>query len=134
MMLRFDIPKTMNDLLEDSLTTGSFPSTRSYPAMDIAERENEYVAIAELPGVKKEDVKITFENDLLTVQGERKPYVLAEEARVLLNEMRSREFSRSIRIPVGIDANNISAELENGILRIVLPKSQEARVRTIAIK
>ena len=134
MMLRFDFPKTMNDLLEDSLTTGTVASTRGYPAMDIAERESEYVAIAELPGVKKEDVKITFENDLLTVQGERKPYVLQEEARVLLNEMRVREFSRSIRIPVEIDVNNISAELENGILRIVLPKSQEARVRTIAIK
>jgi HSP20 family protein len=134
MMMRFDFPKTMNDLLEDSLTAGSFPSTRNYPAMDIAERENEYVAIAELPGVKKEDVKITFENDLLTVQGERKPYAIPEETRVLLNEMRVRKFNRSIRIPVGIDVNGISAELENGILRIVLPKSQEARVRTIAIK
>ncbi len=133
-MLRFDFPKTLNDLLEDSLATGSVPSTRSYPAMDVAEQENEYIAIVELPGVKKEDVKITFENDLLTVQGERKPYAIPEEARVLLNEMRVREFSRSIRIPVEIDVNNISAELENGILRIVLPKSQEARVRTIEIK
>jgi HSP20 family protein len=134
MMLRFDFPKTLNDLLDDSLTTAGVASTRSYPAMDIAEQENEYVAIAELPGVKKEDIKITFENDLLTVQGERKPYAIPEEARVLLNEMRVREFSRSIRIPVGIDVNNISAELENGILRIVLPKSQEARIHTIAIK
>lgn len=134
MMMRFDFPKTLNELLEDSFTTGGVTSTRSYPAMDIAERENEYVAIVELPGVKKEDVKITFENDLLTVQGQRKPYTIPEEARVLLNEMRVREFSRSIRIPVGIDVNNISAELENGILRVVLPKSQEARVRTIEIK
>ena len=134
MMMRFDFPKTMNDLLEDSLTTAGVRSARSYPAMDIAEQEIDYVAIVELPGVKREDVKITFENDLLTVQGERKPYAIPEEARVLLNEMRVREFSRSIRIPVGIDVNNISAELENGILRIVLPKSQEARVRTIAIK
>ncbi len=99
--------------------------------MDISERESEYLVIAELPGVKKEDVKITFENDLLTVQGERKPYVIPAEAHVLFNEMRVREFSRSIRIPVEIDVNNISAELENGILRIVLPKSHEARVRTI---
>jgi len=48
--------------------------------------------------------------------------------------MRVREFSRSIRVPVEIDANGISAELENGILKVVLPKSQDARVRTIAVK
>jgi HSP20 family molecular chaperone IbpA len=48
--------------------------------------------------------------------------------------MRVREFSRSIRVPVEIDANGIGADLENGILRIVMPKSQESRVRTIAIK
>jgi HSP20 family molecular chaperone IbpA len=48
--------------------------------------------------------------------------------------MRVRDFSRSIRIPVEVDVNNLSAELENGILRIVLPKAQSAQVRTIAIK
>ncbi len=134
MMLRFDFPKTLNDLLEDSLSSGAAATARCYPAMDVAEQENEFVAVVELPGVKKEDVKITFENDLLTVQGERKPYAIPDDARVLLNEMRVREFKRSIRVPVEIDVNNISAEMENGILRVVLPKSQEARIRTISIK
>jgi HSP20 family protein len=102
--------------------------------MDIAEYENEYAAIVELPGVKKEDVKITFEKNVLTVEGVRKPYEIPQDARVLLNEMHVRDFSRSIRVPVEIDATAISAELENGILKVVLPKSQDARVRTIAIK
>ena len=134
MLLRFDFPNTFNDLLEDTMQTDVASSGTSAPAMDIAEYENEYVAIVELPGVKKEDVKITFEKDVLTVEGMRKPYEISQDARVLLNEMRVRDFSRSIRIPVEIDATSISAELENGILKVVLPKSQEARVRTIAIK
>jgi len=134
MLLRFDFPNTFNDLLEDTMQTDVASSGTSAPAMDIAEYENEYVAIVELPGVKKEDVKITFEKDVLTVEGMRKPYEISQDARVLLNEMRVRDFSRSIRVPVEIDATSISAELENGILKVVLPKSQEARVRTIAIK
>jgi HSP20 family protein len=104
------------------------------PAMDISEYENEFVAVAELPGVKKDDVKITLEKNVLTVQGQRKPYEIQQDARIHLNEMRMRDFSRSIQIPSEIDANNISAELENGVLRIVLPKAQDARVRTIQIK
>jgi HSP20 family protein len=134
MLLRFDFPKTFNDLLEDTIQTDYVSSVTSAPAMDITEHETEYLAIIELPGVKKEDVKITFEKNVLTVEGVRKPYEIPQDARVLLNEMRVRDFSRSIRVPVEIDATNISAELENGILKIVLPKSQESRVRTIAIK
>jgi HSP20 family protein len=134
MLLRFDFPKTFNNLLEDTVQTDYVSSRTSAPAMDITEHENEYVAIVELPGVKKEDVKITFEKDVLTLEGVRKPYEIPQDARVLLNEMRVRDFSRSIRVPVEIDATSISAELENGILKVVLPKSQEARVRTIAIK
>lgn len=134
MMMRFDFPKTINELLEDSITSSNFSAPRSHPAMDVTEQENEYVAVVELPGVKKEDIKITYEKNVLTVEGERKPFEIPQNAQVLLNEMRVRDFSRSIRVPVEIDANNIAADLDNGILRIVLPKSQEARARTIAIK
>jgi HSP20 family protein len=134
MLLRFDFPKTFNELIEDSVTPANFSASRNYPAMDVTEQENEFVAIVELPGAKKEDIKITYEKNVLTVEGERKPFEIPQNAQVLLNEMRVREFSRSIRVPVEIDANGIGAELENGILRIVMPKSQESRVRTIAIK
>jgi len=134
MMVRFDFPRTLESLF-DNVGEHEFVSTkRTAPAMDITEHENEYVVVAELPGVKKEEVKITFENNVLTVQAERKPYELPQDARVLLNEMRAREFSRSLRLPVRIDVENIAAELQNGVLRISLPKSQDARPRMISVK
>jgi HSP20 family protein len=134
MLLRFDFPRSFDDLLEETMPANSVAQRRNIPAIDVVERENEFVAVVELPGVRKEDVKITFEKDVLTIDGQRKPMDIPQDARVLLNEVNANGFSRSIRIPVGIDAGGISAELEHGILKVVLPKSQEARVRTIAIK
>jgi HSP20 family protein len=134
MMLRFDYPKVFENLIEDQMTDNFFPTSRTFPAMDITENESEYVAVGEMPGVKKEDVKINFEKNVLTVQGQRKPYENPHEAKVLLNEIRVRDFARSIQVPGEIDADKISAELENGILRVVLPKAQNARARTITIK
>lgn len=134
MMVRFDFPRTLESLFEDAGVSESVATRRIAPAMDITEHENEYIVVAELPGVKKEEVKITFENSVLTVEAERKPYELPQDAKVLLNEMRARDFSRSLRLPVRIDVENISAELQNGVLRISLPKSQDARPRMISVK
>jgi len=134
MLLRFDFPNSADDLLQESVAANYLPKRTYAPAMDISENESSFIAVLELPGVKKEDVKITFEQDILTIEGQRKPYEIPQDAKVLLNEVSASEFNRSIRIPVGIDAGSISAELESGILKVVLPKSQEARVRTIAVK
>ncbi|HVN49260.1 MAG TPA: Hsp20/alpha crystallin family protein [Bacteroidota bacterium] len=134
MLVRFDIPRTFDNLLDDACATDYFPGRVLYPAVDIAEQENETVVLAELPGVKKEDVKITFENNVLTISGERKPYEIPEKARVLLNEMRVQNFSRSIEFEHAVDASKIGAELNNGVLRVVLPKAEEAKPRTIDIK
>ena len=134
MMVRFDFPRTLENLFDDTGVREFVTTRRTTPAMDITEQENEFVVVAELPGVNKEEVKITFENNVLTVQAERKPYELPQDARILLNEMRVREFSRSLRLPVRIDAENIAAELQNGVLRISLPKAQEARPRMISVK
>jgi HSP20 family molecular chaperone IbpA len=71
---------------------------------------------------------------VLTLKGERKPYEIPQDARVLQNEMRVRTFSRSIQLPSDVDAMNISAELKDGVLRIVMPKAERARARQIEIR
>jgi HSP20 family protein len=134
MLVRFGFPRMLDDLLEDVSSSDFAPVTRRFPAIDVAEYENEFVAIAEMPGIKKEDLKITFENDVLTLKGERAPYEIPQDAKVLLNEMRVREFERSLQLPSDIDAKNISAELKDGVLRIVLPKAENARARQIEIR
>jgi HSP20 family protein len=133
MLVRFEYPRSF-DLVEDFFPTDYIRSFSNYPSIDISEQENETVVIAELPGVKKEDVKITFENNVLTISGERKPYEIPENARVLLNEVCVRNFNRSINIAHDVDADKISAEMNNGILRVALPKAETAKVRSIELK
>ena len=134
MVLQFDVPNTFDSLLDDWMTTNAAPAAKTFPAIDVTESENEYAALVEMPGVRKEDIKISLEKNMLSIQAHRKPYEIPSNARVLLNEMQVRDFSRTLQLPDGIDANGISAELENGILRIALPKGQNARLRTIEIK
>jgi HSP20 family protein len=134
MLVRLQYPRIPSHVLQNLFVTENMVGSAKFPAMDIAEYENELVAVVELPGVKKEEVKVLFEKGVLTVEGKRAPYEIPQDAKVLLNEMRVQDFSRSVQIDVDIDVDKISAELEHGILRVVLPKAPEARVRTITVK
>ena len=105
-----------------------------YPLMNISDSNEEIVLVAELPGVKKEDIRLTFDNGLLTISGERKMVTMPEKAEWLRNEIRTGNFSRVIELPRQVNFDQISAELSNGILRVVLPKAEEARPREVSIK
>jgi len=104
------------------------------PAIDLVELQDESVVIVEIPGVAKEDIKITMEEEILTVKGERKTPGLADGARWIRSERVGGEFLRTIRLPHAVKTDAVSAELVNGILRIRLPKAEEARPREIGIK
>lgn len=104
------------------------------PAMNLVERKDESVVTVELPGVAKEDVKLSLEDDLLTIKGERKASQLPEGARWIRSERRNGEFLRTIQLPHPVKGDGITAELTNGILRISIPKAEEARPREIAVK
>jgi HSP20 family molecular chaperone IbpA len=98
------------------------------------ENDNETVIVAELPGVAKEDVSVTFEGDVLSFGGERKRNQLPENVRVLLNEQKVRSYRRSLRIRHHVDRAAISATLEQGLLRIVLPKVAAVKPRVIEVR
>lgn len=135
MFVKFDIPEKIDSVLEDFAFSNFAPVvTEAYPAMDIAEDEKEIVVTAELPGVKKEDIKIVFEKNVFTISGERKPYELPKNSRVRLNEMRVRNFHRTVEFDQDIDADKISAEMKDGLLRIVLPKAEASLARSIQVK
>ncbi len=103
------------------------------PAINVVEKDNEFVVVAEMPGVRKEDVKLSLENDVLTISGTRKQNGVPENARWLRNEIQRGDFTRSIALPTGVKVDGITAELQNGLLHILLPKADEVKPREIKI-
>ena len=124
----------IDDLFDGFLRKGSSQSSYAYPAVDIAEYENETVVVAEMPGVNKEDLKLSVHDGALTISGQRKAHQLPENSSWLRNEIREGEFTRTIQLPHEVNVDSISAELTNGILRVVLPKSEHARPREIKVQ
>ena len=124
----------IDDLFDSFLRTGSSQVGYTYPAVDIAEYENETAVVAEMPGVKKEDLKLSVHDGTLTISGQRKAHQLPEKSSWLRNEIRTGEFARTIQLPHDVNVDSISAELTNGILRVMLPKSEHVRPREIKVQ
>jgi HSP20 family protein len=130
-----EFEKDIDTLFQDFLGgSRSRPFASGCPAMDMAEQGNETVVVMELPGVKKEDLKVVVEDGFLTVSGERKEHALPENSRWVRNEIAAGNFSRTIELPHAVKDQGISAELVNGLLTIVLPKADEVRPRQISVK
>jgi HSP20 family protein len=104
-------------------------------ALDVHENANSYTVTTTLPGVKADDVKVSLHDDVLTITGEiRQPETRKEDERVLLRERTYGTFTRSIRLPQPINAEQIEATFENGVLNLTLPKREEAQPRQIQVK
>lgn len=103
------------------------------PAVDIVEREKDFVITAEMPGVPAGNVGVTLSEDRLSIKGEK-----AEEERkgVYISERRYGSFQRTFRVPEGVDREKIEASFVNGVLTVTLPKTAEAMKseRTIDVK
>jgi len=104
------------------------------PLCDIYETEREIVLKMELPEVKKEDVHVTLENDVLTMRGERKFEALAEEGNYHRVERHYGEFMRSFSLPTTVNPERIRASFKDGVLAMTLPKRKEAMPRQIEVK
>ena len=103
------------------------------PAVDITERTDAYLVTAELPGIATEDVEITFQDGLLTIQGERLRADAAGE-KVHRAERRYGAFRRSITLPTHVQADKIEASAQDGVLQILVPKAQEAHAKRIHVR
>lgn len=104
------------------------------PPTDIVEDGEEFVVSIELPGMSKDDVKLTLKDDSLTVSGSKKRESESREDRYYRVERSYGSFCRTINLPSKVDSSKILAEFKNGILTIRLPKSEEAKPKEIAIK
>ncbi|GAB4243998.1 MAG: Hsp20/alpha crystallin family protein [Candidatus Methylacidiphilales bacterium] len=104
------------------------------PLVDIQENDREYLIKAELPEVEKDNVKVTVENGVLTISGERKLEQEERDAKHHRIERFYGSFARSFVVPDNADGSRISADFKNGVLRVHLPKSEEAKPKQIEIK
>jgi HSP20 family protein len=103
------------------------------PLADITEDEREYLIKAELPELKREDVKVTVENGVLTISGERKFEKEEKKKKYHRVERGYGSFVRSFSLPDDADANKVKAEFKNGMLTIHLPKNEKAKPKQIEV-
>jgi len=97
------------------------------PRMDVSETENEIILKAELPGLENKDIDISLERDILVVTGEKKCETEKSGEQYHLVERTYGSFRRSYHLPVEVEADKIDATFKDGILKVVLPKTEKAK-------
>jgi len=120
----------LNRMFEDFYGT-----TRAWmPAVDIYETAGkEYVIKAELPEMKRDDINVTFEQNVLTITGERKASFDEDNGQYHRNERAFGRFSRSFTLPATVDASRIAASYKDGVLTVRVPQREEAKPKQISV-
>ena len=132
--------RRLNSILDDAFSSWPFQAqengalTSSWiPVCDVFEDKDAVKIVAEVPGVRPEDVKLSLENNLLTIRGEKRQQAEEKTERVHRYERSYGSFERSFSLPNTVDAEKVAASFENGILTITLPKAERAKPREIAV-
>ena len=103
------------------------------PAFDVYEDKDNFTVVAELPGLKKEDIEVTLHNGTLSVSGERKNESKCDDTEVYRSERFFGRFQRTISLPTAVAADKIKAQYKDGILTVTLPKTEEAKPKHIDV-
>lgn len=105
------------------------------PAVDVNENEDAYHIRVDLPGVKKDDLDISFQDDMLTINAETRQEKKEEkEGRVIRQERRYGKFVRSMHLGDAVEVDNIKADYKDGVLDLVLPKAEKVKPRKIDVQ
>jgi len=104
------------------------------PSVDISENDKEWLVKADLPEVKNEDVKVTVEEGVLTIKGERKFEKEEKYKKYHRIERSYGTFLRSFTLPDGADGSKVAAEFKEGVLKVHLPKSEKAKPKAVEVK
>jgi len=144
---RSDVPASWNDLYSgrreidrvfDQFFGGKAGSMSGpwMPVVDVRETKESIDVVAELPGMRPDDVEVNVENNILTISGEKKQELTegGDGAEYHLIERRCGRFERSFTLPRTVDADRISARFEHGLLTISLPKAEAAKPRRVEIR
>jgi len=133
-LLRDEIDRLFDSPL-NALTSNSQQFLNGWlPTIDVYEDRDHLVLKAELPGMKKEDINIQLQGDVLTLSGERKEEEVFDKAETYRAERFLGKFQRSLTLPVSVDASKVQASYKDGILAVTLPKAEEAKPKQIEVK
>ena len=122
-------PLRVNGGLEEALTVAEWS-----PRVDIVEDEKEFVVQAELPEMKREDVKVTVADGVLTISGERQQEKEEKNKKYHRIEREYGSFVRSFTLPAGASGDKVSADFKDGLLKVHLPKDAKAAAKSVEIK
>ena len=126
--LRHRLDQAFRDLSEGAQRGGWSPS------VDLVKKDDQMVLRADLPGIKPDEVKIEVEDDVLTVSGEHREEEKEEKEHYMRRERRYGSFSRSMVLPRGVQADNIEAKCENGVLEVTIPAPRGEEKQKVEIK
>ena len=132
--------RRLNSMLDDAFAiwpvVGESGAVTSawLPAVDVLENKEGVRITVELPGVKPEDVKLSVENSVLTIRGEKRATYEEKTDRMHRYERQYGSFERTFALPSTVDVDRVEARYDNGVLTVDLPKAEKAKPKTIEIK
>lgn len=127
------LQREMNRLFERSYSP-RLRSAPNFPALNVWTNEDGAIITAELPGVSPEDLDISVIGETLTLSGERKPDLIEEDVRYHRQERGYGKFTRSLELPFRVDATQVEATFDKGVLHLTLPRAEADKPKKIAIK
>ncbi len=130
------VDSVIDDLMGDWLTAPSFfraPDASIFPAVDIDETDDKLSIVAELPGMKRDDIQVVVHERVLTISGERETKEEENGDGYRRYEIRRGSFKRAFTLPKTVDVEKIEANYENGLLKIVFPKIETAKPKRIEV-
>jgi len=130
-LMQDQFDKMFENFFHDNFVTGG---SSFNPLVDMVENDENYLITVELPGMSKDDVKMTIKDNMLTISGSKKNRYESEKDSMHRIESSHGSFSRSFRLPKSIDRENVKAEFESGVLSISMPKVEEAKPTVIEIE
>jgi len=132
--MRREMDRLWDSFFEGGLRKRTEGAGEWLPSLDVAETKNEIVVKAEVAGMDPKDIDISLSDGVLTIKGEKKQEKEEKEADYHLVERSYGSFTRLVQLPQEVQRDKISASYKNGILKITLPKSEEAKKKEVKIK
>jgi len=136
----WDEMRRLQDEINELFDFGDFPTRTGLfdrnmsPALDVVENENEFVVNCELPGMTEKDIDVSLASNVLTLKGKKSDEREVKNGTYYRKESQSGSFQRTLPLPSKVDADNIRAEMHDGILTISIPKTEEAKPKQISVE